>query len=152
MVDVSDVKNWVESTEYEKALAYVSRELGMLVNPEPIPDILLNYDVNKFKLAEVKPMDLLGFVSDEAGLCNYVRIKLKAISGTENEQEGKHAKDEDDEVVETLPYYKNFLNVHLLELHFLQNRPDALDSYLKAIRIPNSKKYASQLRAVFKKL
>ncbi|PIB58585.1 hypothetical protein AOA60_19360 [Pseudomonas sp. 2822-17] len=61
---------------------------------------------------------------------------------TAHEQEGNQ---DEDKIVKTLPFYKNFLIIYLLELFFLENAPEQLDAYLKGIRIPNSKKYKEQL-------
>ncbi|PHN31629.1 hypothetical protein AO242_15000 [Pseudomonas sp. ICMP 561] len=74
------------------------------------------------------------------------------MEGTENQQEGKHSEDEDDVLLETLPFYKNFLNIYLIELHLLKTKPEMLDSYLKKIRIPNAKQYAKQLRSVYESI
>ncbi|NWE37260.1 hypothetical protein, partial [Pseudomonas gingeri] len=146
MASIPEVNNFIQSEPYEKLLAYVSSDLSLKVNPEPIPDVVLMHDVKKFDAAGVSVQDLLEIASEEMYVCQYVRKKLTAIAGSEQEQEGKHQEDEEDKILKVLPYYKNFLNIYLLELYFLREKPHELEGYIKAIRIPNAKKYASQLK------
>jgi len=67
-----------------------------------------------------------------------------------DEQEGKNSEDEDDVVMETHAFYQGFLNIYLIELYFLSFDSDALEGYLKSIRIPGVKKYAAQLKGIYK--
>lgn len=53
-------------------------------------------------------------------------------------------------VLKTHAFYQNFLNIYLIELHFLESDPAGLEEYLKAIRIPGAVKYASQIEKIYK--
>lgn len=152
MVESKQVRDWVESDIYDRLLRSVVRILNFNVNDEDVSDVLLKYDAMKFNAAEVQPFELSNIAEDADGFCRYISKKLKIIQGTENEQEGKHQEDEDDVVLAVNPFYRNFLNIYLLEFYILKNKPEDLDGYLKSIRIPNSKKYASQLRVAFKSM
>ncbi|MNN72854.1 hypothetical protein D3C81_1889250 [compost metagenome] len=79
----------------------------------------------------------------------YVSAKLQALGGSADEQEGRNPEDEDDVVIKAHPFYPNFLNIYLIELHFLRFNPSGLESYLKAVRIPGAKKYAAQLSRMY---
>ncbi|MBF7142705.1 MULTISPECIES: hypothetical protein [Pseudomonas] len=148
MVNIVDVRNWIESELYVDALDYVARELNFKVNPQPPSDISLSRDVERFKMANIYPDDLVGVLFDKKFLCRYVGSKLKAIEGTEDVQANKHPSSEPDHIIETLPYYINFLNIHLVELYILKFDSGLLEKYIKLMRIPNSKQYALQLKGV----
>jgi hypothetical protein len=146
MVDIAAVKDWVESTQYNELLSYVKGKLNFRVGDEQVSEILLKHDVNKLDLAGVSLHNLSEFASRKEEFCKYLAVKFSIIKGTEDEQEGGG---KDDKVLQELPFYKNFLNLHLIEFYILNVKPDFLDVYLKSIRIPNSKKYAVQLKKSF---
>lgn len=118
----------------------------MNVGSEPVSEILFKHDVNKLVLADMSIQELSDAASRNVDFCKYLTAKFSIVKGAENEQEGSG---QDDKVLEGLPFYRNFLNLHLIEFYILSVRPDFLDVYLKSIRIPNSKKYAAQLRKAF---
>ncbi|AAY40016.1 MULTISPECIES: hypothetical protein [Pseudomonas] len=149
MISLQEVRDWVEGETYSSLLSHIALKLGLAVNEKRVSDILLEYDIENINAANATIEDLKKIANDKH-LCElYILTKLKEIEGTENQQEGKHEEDEEDTLVETLPFYRNFLNIYLLELYILKENPEALDSYLKKIRIPKSKLYAKQLRSIY---
>jgi hypothetical protein len=120
--------------------------VGFRVGDEPVSEILFKYDVNKLVLAGMSIQELSEAANRNVDFCKFLTAKFSIIKGTENDQEGGG---QDDKVLEELPFYRNFLNLHLIEFYILSARPDFLDVYLKSIRIPNSKKYAAQLKRAF---
>ena len=146
MVDVTAVRSWVESSRYSSLLDYVKNELSFNIGDEPVSEILYKHDVNKLVLAGMSIQELSEAASRNVDFCKYLAAKFSIIKGTENEQEGGG---QDDKVLNELPFYRNFLNLHLIEFYILSNRPDFLDGYLKSIRIPNSRKYSVQLKKAF---
>lgn len=146
MVDVAAVRSWVESSRYSSLLDYVKNELSFNVGDEPVSEILYKHDVNKLVLAGMSIQELSEAASRNVDFCKYLAAKVSIIKGTENEQEGGG---QDDKVLNELPFYRNFLNLYLIEFYVLSNRPGFLDVYLKSIRIPNSRKYSVQLKKAF---
>jgi hypothetical protein len=152
MVDIKDVRDWIGSDTYVELLEFVKTKRKVAINDEQVSEILLSHDVNKINAASVSIADLKKVAENKYQFVDFFSAKLKLINGTENEQEGKSEEDEDDVVLAVHPFYKNFLNIYLIELSLLVSKPESLDSYLKTIRIPNSKKYASQLRVAYKSI
>ena len=146
MVDVTAVRSWVESSRYSSLLDYVKNELSFNIGDEPVSEILYKHDVNKLVLAGMSIQELSEAASCNVVFCKYLGAKFSIIKGSENEQEGGG---QNDKVLKELPFYRNFLNLHLIEFYILSNRPDFLEVYLKSIRIPNSRKYAVQLKKAF---
>jgi hypothetical protein len=152
MVDIKDVRDWIGSDTYVELLDFLKTKRKVPVNDEQVAEVLLSHDVNKMNAASVSTADLKKVADNKHQFVDFFVAKLKLINGTENEQEGKCEDDDDDVVLKVHPFYKNFLNIYLIELFLLISKPELLDSYLKAIRIPNSKKYANQLRVAYKSI
>lgn len=145
MVSADNVRNWVDADLYMDLLGDVAGALRLPINAGVIPDVIFQHDANKFNAANLEPADLNVLASDIELVRKYVGAKLKLLGESAEEQEGRGPEDEDDVVLEVHPFYKNFLNIYLIELHFLRFNPDGLERYLKAVRIPGAKKYAVQI-------
>ncbi|WP_095092445.1 hypothetical protein [Pseudomonas sp. Irchel 3A5] len=152
MVSLQNARSWIEGEIYSNLLEQMVQNLKLAVSDKVISDTLLEYDIENINAASATIKDLEEIASDTLFCGIYVIAKLKGIEGTENQQEGRHSEDEDDVLVETLPFYRNFLNIYLIELHILKSQPERLESYLKKIRIPNSKQYAKQLRSIYESI
>lgn len=48
-----------------------------------------------------------------------------------------------------LGYSKGFILMYLVEYYLLKNRPQALMSYIKSMRIPNAMKYEKELKGIY---
>jgi hypothetical protein len=149
MIKVEEVSNWVNSKEYRCLLNCLVEKLGLQINDDAVPDILLQFDVDSLSLSRLEVTQISNIAGKTELVCNYVREKLKSLEGTEDEQEGMHPENEKSVVIEELPFYKNFLNAYLIELHFLIFHPHGLEPYLKSTRIPKAKKYAKLLSDAF---
>ncbi|MCF5050029.1 hypothetical protein GIW50_06795 [Pseudomonas syringae] len=150
MVNLDDVKAFVGSDRYQAVLLTVQEQLNLDINETLPSDILFQHDANKINVAKLDIQALEQVIEHgKVGLVPFVSAKLSALKSTAHEQEGNQ---DEDKIVKTLPFYKNFLILYLLELFFLENDPDHLDVYLKGIRIPNSKKYTEQLVRIYTSL
>ena len=151
MVVVEDVKAWVNSVEYDGLLKNVCEKLQIKVNHESQPDVIWQLDVKKLNLAELNIEDISAVAKSYELVAEYVRKKLISSEINPDEQEGGDPDDEDDDV-EVHAFYKSFLNLYLIELHFLKFNPSGLENYLKLIRIPFAKKYSSQIIKIYREL
>lgn len=151
MVVVEDVKAWVNSVAYDDLLENIYEKLQITVNPESQPDVVWQLDVKKFNLAELNIDDISVVAKSNELVVGYVKEKLRSSEINPNEQEGGDPEDEDDDI-EVHAFYKSFLNLYLIELHFLKFNPAGLEKYLKLIRIPFAKKYAAQISKIYRKL
>ncbi|OXG02725.1 hypothetical protein B0A63_02420 [Flavobacterium johnsoniae UW101] len=81
----------------------------------------------------------------------YVEVKLrKYADDTEQEYpKGYNLEKEEDDKVVNLPFYKNFLIGYLLEYWILKENPLEIEKYVRAIRIPNAKKYAKEITVIY---
>jgi len=148
MVKADDVRTWVTDERYSSLLCGLTRNLNLEINSESAPDVLFQHDANKLNCVDLELHNLEMVACNSEVVCKYVSQKLKSL-GAVDEQEGKSSEDEEDVVLETHAFYRNFLNIHLIELHFLEFDPAGLERYLKAIRIPGAKKYASQIEKIY---
>ncbi|WP_144936391.1 hypothetical protein [Pseudomonas alabamensis] len=151
MVVVEDVKAWVNSVEYENLLRSVCEKLQVDVNRESQPDVIWQLDIKKLNLAELDIDDISAVAENHELVAGYVKEKLGSSEINSDEQEGGDSEDDDDEV-EVHAFYKNFLNLYLIELHILKFDPVGLERYLKLIRIPFAKKYAAQISKIYREL
>jgi len=150
MVIVEDVKAWVNSVEYENLLRSVCEKLQVDVNCESQPDVIWQLDIKKLNLAELDIDDISAVAENHELVAGYVKEKLGSSEINSDEQEGGDS--EDDDEVEVHAFYKNFLNLYLIELHILEFDPVGLERYLKLIRIPFAKKYAAQISKIYREL
>jgi len=150
MVKADDVRTWVTGEIYSSLLCGLTKNFNLKINSESIPDVLFQHDANKINCADLELHNLEIVARKPEVVCKYVSQKLKFLGGAVDEQEGKSSEDEEDVVLKTHSFYQNFLNIYLIELHFLESDPAGLEGYLKAIRIPGAKKYASQIEKIYK--
>jgi len=152
MVVADDVRVWVSGELYTELLGYVVKKLGLSVSAEEPPGVAFQFDANKLNLAGL-PLDALEVIAKNQDLvCKFVSEKLEKLSGEAEDQEGKSEGDEADVVLQTHAFYLNFLNLYLIELHFLMFDRLGLDAYLKSIRIPKAKKYSAQIIKMYEEL
>lgn len=153
---MSSAKDVLDSPAYEEILAEVARRTGISIFPQ-YPAPLQELDSKNVTLAAA-PVDTLKDVlqTDRANLVEFSVEKLKKFDGVATKQEyppGEEPGDEDrDSNVTVQGYSRGFLLINLLEYFVLRDRPDALEAFLKARRIPQAKQYATDLRTLFKKV
>lgn len=150
MVTSSEVHEFIGSDSYHSLLARVKDICNFEVNDEAPPDIVFEHDASKINKANLTINELRWIVeNDENKFINFVKLKFDEVFPDSHEQEGN---DDKDILIKIMPFYKNFLMIYLLEFYLLKNKPSELDSYLKLIRIPHSKKYSSQLKKIYSSL
>lgn len=152
MGKIEEVNNWIGSEDYIYLLSCLVEKLGLQIDHDSVPEVLLQFDADSLSLSGLEITQISHIAANTELVCSYVREKLKSLEGTEDEQEGMHPEDEKSIIVEELPFYKNFLNSYLIELHLLSFHPERLEPYLKAIRIPKAKKYAKLLSDVYSRI
>lgn len=145
MGKIEDISSWINTKKYTLLLDCLSESQGLRINYGPVPEVLLQFDVDSLRLSGLEITQISNVAANTELVCSYVREKLKFLEGTEDEQEGKHPEDEDDIDIEEGPFFRNFLNSYLIELHFLMFNPKGLEPYLKVTRMPKAKKYAKLL-------
>lgn len=152
MGKIEEINSWIDSEDYIYLLSCLVKKLGLQIDHDSAPEVLLQFDADSLSLSGLEITQISHIAANTELVCNYVREKLESLEGTEDEQEGMHPEDEKSVIVEELPFYKNFLNSYLIELHFLIFHPERLEPYLKAIRIPKAKKYAKLLSDVYSRI
>lgn len=138
MVTTIDLREFVKTDSYINLLNKVTVDLSLNVNPEIPPSQVFNIEAGMVNKSGLSLEDLgLLCTSDKDKLVKFVGMTLAEVSDDEDDQD----KDEDerDEVIEVLPFYNSFLVDYLIRYYLLKYKPDQLDNYLKALRIPNQK-------------
>ena len=80
-------------------------------------------------------------------------VKLHQAEILDDDDDYYSDDDEDkDETIEVLPPYRNFLIGYLVKYYLLKNNQKGLETYLKALRIPNHKKYLAELKSIYSRL
>ncbi|AWG25835.1 hypothetical protein [Flavobacterium kingsejongi] len=84
---------------------------------------------------------------------NYVSKKLVKYDGCDEQEypDGEEPDEDEKDIIVSSnnEYYITFLIYHLIEYCVLKKNRDYIDEYVKLIRIPNSKKYAKELKEIF---
>ncbi len=104
MGKIEDISSWINTKKYTLLLDCLSESQGLRINYGPVPEVLLQFDVDSLRLSELEVTQISNVAANTELVCSYVREKLKSLEGTEDEQEGKHPEDEDDIDVEEGPF------------------------------------------------
>lgn len=143
---MESIKNLIESDSYSSLLDMVRNKANIQIEAAPLPSALLNYDAGRLKAAKIDAPVLAGILeTDLDAVSKYSVIRL----GFKDEEDQEQGEEEKDKLIETLPYYKNFLVSMLIEYYFLKNKPSELAAYLKAARMPNAKKFEKELKEAY---
>ncbi|ECG2650781.1 hypothetical protein NF324_001458 [Salmonella enterica] len=146
MVTTNDLRNFVKTKCYVDLLDRVITDLNLVLNKnEPSSQIFNIYsnDVNK---ANVTVNELEELCSDKDKIVKFIELYFSEISDDEKDE------DDDSETIEVVPFYSNFLIGYLVDYYMLKNRQDELENYLKNRRIPDYKKFANELRLIYKNI
>lgn len=154
MVKMETLIKFINSEKYTKLVERLEKMAGIDVNKETPSFTILNYDLSRLNSAKVNIAELEKLIdSDEDKVLFFSRNKLKIFENICNEQEfekGEELNEEEEGVhIRILPFYKDFLVVYLIEYFLLKTFPSDLKAYLKAVRIPNYKKYERELINIF---
>lgn len=151
MVTTNDVRSFIKADCYISLLNRTILTLQLKVKDEEEPSTQdRNIQANSLNRANIALDRLLELcVEDADKLIRFIKLKELNI---EDEIDEYNDDDEKAVLVEVLGITKTFLIGHLIEYFFLKNDPKGLDNYLKAIRIPNHKKYSVQLKVIYGQL
>ncbi len=106
------------------------------------------------KIANLTEDEILSFLDTKnQTVINYSVKKINLIDEEEEiDDEDDYYPDDDDyddEEDEDLGLSQTFLVDYVIELILIEKGKNYLEAYLKKLRIPNSKKYALELRAIY---
>jgi hypothetical protein len=150
---MESIKTLIEGNSYKTLLENVRKEINIRVNEANLPSALLNVDVNRLRAAKLDAQALENILgTDMNEITRYVVSRIGTVKddGEQEYPEGEEPdEDDEDEVIETLPYYKNFLVGFIIEYCLLKQKPSELPAYLKALRIPGAKKFEKELKDIY---
>jgi hypothetical protein len=149
---MESIKNLIAGDRYQSLLENVRKETNIQIDQADLPSAILNFDADMLKSAKIDAQVLGGILETDLNeVSKYSILRLGLVKDDDQEYPEGNEPDEDDkdEVIETLPYYKNFLVSFLVEYYFLKNKPSELAAYLKAERIPNAKKFEKELKEAY---
>ncbi len=148
------MKNLVQSKCYQKAVQEIKGKTNIGVDAD-YDDVLAELDNNRVAKAGVEVSDIVELLdSDYIQIVNFAIGKLVKFHNAKIDEEypkGEEVEKEDCNEVHG-NYVISFLLMYLLEYYFLKNNPSELESYLKAIRVPNAKKYSRELNKIYSNL
>ena len=152
-INLVDLTRW---SEYNY-LAEKIQETTRIAVEDDIPLVLMDSDRKKIAAAEVDRENLKNIMtSDSERITNYIVRKIEKYSGITSDQEYSPGQepneDEEDELVSLGNFPKNFLVGHLLEYYLLKKNREKLPAYLKATKMPQAKKYLSEISEIFSTL
>lgn len=143
----------INSTNYNGLLENVKSRIEIEIDDD-IPYVVWDFSIKGLNLAGIKADDLKSLIELHMdSISAYVEVKLsKYADDTEQEYpEGYEPEKEDNKVV-GLPFYKNFLIGYLIEYWILKESPLDIEKYIRAIRIPNAKKYAKEISNIYNEI
>ena len=136
----ASLAEFVASDSYQAVLHDVLSRCGLPLHHGPEPALLGELLKQDLEAADVGVRELAGVVSSHgAELARYVQLKLIAYL---RDHHG-------DSQIVTEEFSPAFLVGHIVEFHLLAHRPDELDQYVRRLRIPNARRYATKLRALY---
>lgn len=153
MVTTMDVREFIKSNGYNELLNKTVHSLSLPLRDGDIPSQVFNIDAGSINKSGVSLNDLSSLYNeDENKIINFIRLHQHEVQDDNDD----YYEDDDEEnksvTIEVLPSYKNFLIGYLIKYYLLKNDQQALDTYLKALRIPNYKKYANELKDIYSRL
>ena len=118
-------------------------------------EVVENRDMQKMQVAQMTNSDAFNILRNEYSLFEkFVLskiVKFENVKTVEDFPKGEEVEEEDNNET-VLGYSFGFLLIYLIEYFLLSRKPEALEAYLKAIRIPQAAKYSKDLQKIFKSL
>ena len=154
---IEQLINFINSGNYTNLISDLERSLNLKINKDTPSTTILNYDILKLKTAKINIDEIAKLIeSDSNRIKKYAIAKLEKYNNVQEIQEypkGEEPSESDKDIrLRTLPFYKNFLIIYLIEYFLLKTNPSELETYLKATRVPNAKKYDKELKNIYNKL
>lgn len=154
MVTINEVKQFIESPEYDTLLYDIQKRAKVEINSSEPNSTILNFDVIKLNAAGISTEVLKDLFEEKDKVVNYVINKLVKYNNIDLQQDYPDGEepDEPDRVIKKMPFYKDFLVIYLIEFYFLKEKKSGLSTYLKAIKIPKAKVYENEITELYNKL
>ncbi len=151
---MDNINEFINGENYELLLKNVQTISNIEID-DNVPFLLLDYDNERLKAAQVKTDDLeflLGSNMNEA--MTFIDKKMQFDFEDDDEYpEGEEISyDDKPHTIEELPYYKNFLVSFLIEYYLLKEQPTELGKYLKRTHIAQATKYEKELRNIWEEV
>ncbi len=144
----------IENKNYRKLLLITIDKIAINVKDE-IHTIYLNkFDENlsKAKISYEYINSILENNLDLEKVSNYIVKKLIKYDGVDEQEypDGEEPdEDEKDIIISDDGYSIVFLAFHLIEYCIIKQDRNHIEDYVKAIRIPNAKKYAKEILKIY---
>lgn len=151
MVTTIDVKNYISTEDYLNLLDKTVCLLSFPLREGNIPSQVFNIDAGCLNKAGISLSELNELYGDDDKIIKFIELHQNEIQDDDDDYYKDNDEDKN-ETIEVLPSYKNFLIGYLIKYYLLKNNPKGLDVYLKALRIPNHKKYAVELKNIYNRL
>lgn len=144
MVTTLDVRSFINESNYFILLSKVTDLLSISLRDSEIPSQVFNIDANCINKANIDLCILNQLCkSDEEKIVEFITLHKSKIDRDD---------DSNDEIIEILPSYKNFLIGYLIKYFFVSQKPQMLESYLKSLKLPAYKKHADELKEIYNKI
>lgn len=146
---MEEIDKLIKSTEYQNVILKVSKNKKILDN---YYDSLLKIAKKNLETSDVKLEYLEELLKNDEKSLIYSFVKMGLIIDNQEEEFSKGEEPSNDEkmvTINSLGKSITFLIDDLIEYYLLKKSQKELENYLKAIRIPNAKKYAQELREVY---
>ncbi|KXB37930.1 hypothetical protein HMPREF1869_00228 [Bacteroidales bacterium KA00251] len=144
-------KQIINSIQYQSIVDNIQRRIKSKILSE-YRDTAARRDEQKMKLANLSGVEIMKVLeTDKDNFIKFSLCKMQKFENVEIDEEypiGEKPEQEDDNET-ILGYSKGFLLSYLIEYYLLKNNPSELESYLKAVRIPNARKYNNELKEVY---
>ncbi|MFE8117169.1 hypothetical protein [Brenneria goodwinii] len=148
MVTTLDVKKFINESNYLNLLNKVTGLLSIPLRDSEIPSQVFNIDASCINKANIDLSTLNELCeSDKENIIEFIRLHKSEIDRNNSSND-----ENDDELIEVLPSYKNFLIGYLIKYFFVSRKPEMLESYLKSLRLPAYKKHADELKEIYNKI
>lgn len=144
-------KQIINSIQYQSIVDNIQRRIKSKILSE-YRDTAARRDEQKMKLANLSGVEIMKVLeTDKDNFIKFSLCKMQKFENVEIDEESpiwkKTEQEDDNETI--LGYSKGFLLSYLIEYYLLKNNPSELESYLKAVRIPNARKYNNELKEVY---
>ena len=142
MLNMNEALSILSTEEYQAILNTLTDNFNLKIYEGDIHQ-LLDIDEKRMGIANFHFNDAMKILtSDSCRLMKFLELKLKLVDKINNEENKFNP------ILEHHGYGKDFLLMYMIEYFLLNKNDDSLLTYIKAIRIPNAKKYIKELEGI----
>lgn len=152
MTNMEESKKVITSEEYTHFINLLQGKVCLKIL-EKYNENMCKRDSYKMSAANVFASDIINVLTNDAvRFSNFINCKIKKYENVKLKGDFPKNKLNEEEFTDEkiLGYAKNFILLYAIEYFLLQNKPEDLESYLRITRVPQSKKYASELKSIYK--